>query len=135
VRDYWVGGTQPRARRFCFGVLEGGEINAPAGLGIEWAALMMPLMEARSIVADSRIGSTGSRVRHKGGGKRAHGESGSPARVTSIADACEAMGLARDFTDHMPFTMHGKRSAIGNGVPLPMGRAVARAVTEALRGR
>ena len=53
--------------------------------------------------------------------------------VQDIADACEAMGLPRDFTDHMPFTMHGKRSVLGNGVPMAMGRAVARAVREATR--
>lgn len=31
-----------------------------------------------------------------------------------------------------PFTVHGLKSGIGNGVPLPMGRAVARAVKRAL---
>jgi DNA (cytosine-5)-methyltransferase 1 len=51
---------------------------------------------------------------------------------TDIADACEAQGLPRDFTDHMPFTMHGKRSVIGNGVPMAMGRAVADAVLRAV---
>jgi TPP-dependent pyruvate/acetoin dehydrogenase alpha subunit len=48
-----------------------------------------------------------------------------------IEDACEAMGLPRDFTKEMPFTMHGKRSVIGNGVPMAMGRAIAAAVRRA----
>jgi site-specific DNA-cytosine methylase len=37
-------------------------------------------------------------------------------------------GLPENLLDHAPFTMHGKRSAIGNAVPMPMGRALARAV-------
>ncbi len=51
--------------------------------------------------------------------------------VTAIEDACEAMGLPRDFTKEMPFTMHGKRSVIGNAVTMPMGRAIAQAVRRA----
>ncbi|KKL06519.1 hypothetical protein LCGC14_1152760, partial [marine sediment metagenome] len=31
----------------------------------------------------------------------------------------------------MPFTMRGKRSVIGNGVPMAMGRAIAQAVRRA----
>jgi len=50
----------------------------------------------------------------------------------TIEEMCEYQGLPRDFTDKMPFTMHGKRSVIGNGVPLPMGRAIAQAVKRAL---
>ena len=37
-------------------------------------------------------------------------------------------------TAHMPFTMHGKRSVIGNGVPLAMGRALAAMVGRVLDG-
>ena len=64
-----------------------------------------------------------------------HGETGrgneGVGAVLPIEDACEAMGLPRDFTKEMPFTMHGKRSAIGNGVPMAMGRAIAKAVRRA----
>ncbi|GAF72563.1 unnamed protein product, partial [marine sediment metagenome] len=35
-----------------------------------------------------------------------------------------------DFFDETPFTVHGKRRVLGNGVPLPMGRAIARAVAK-----
>lgn len=50
----------------------------------------------------------------------------------SIEDACELQGLPRDFTEKLPFTRQWKHEVIGNGVPLAMGRAVARAVREAL---
>jgi hypothetical protein len=43
-----------------------------------------------------------------------------------------AQGLPLDFLDDCPLTLEGKRHAIGNGVPLAMGRAVARAVRVAL---
>ena len=50
----------------------------------------------------------------------------------SLPDACELQGLPRDFADSLPFTRQWKYEVIGNGVPLPMGRAVARAVKRAL---
>jgi site-specific DNA-cytosine methylase len=39
--------------------------------------------------------------------------------------------LPGDFLSLAPFTTEAKRHAIGNGVPLPMGRAIAKAVREA----
>lgn len=50
----------------------------------------------------------------------------------SLADACELQGLPRDFLADAPFTAAGKLKAVANGVPLPMGRAIARAVRRAL---
>ncbi|KKN74382.1 hypothetical protein LCGC14_0391830, partial [marine sediment metagenome] len=75
------------------------------------------------------IASSGARVRSK---EKGGGPLPGMGSVLPIEDACEAMGLPRDFTKHMPFTMDGKRKAIGNGVPLPMGRAIARAVKRVL---
>jgi DNA (cytosine-5)-methyltransferase 1 len=46
-------------------------------------------------------------------------------------DMARLQGLPADF-DIPPFTVHGKKSAIGNGVPIPMARAVAKAVLRAL---
>lgn len=37
-----------------------------------------------------------------------------------------------DFLDECPFTAEGKLKAVANGVPVPMGRALARALKEAL---
>jgi len=50
----------------------------------------------------------------------------------TLARMCELQGLPPDFLDDAPFTSTGKRKAVGNGVPLPMGRAIARAVKEAM---
>ncbi|MCI0359016.1 MAG: DNA cytosine methyltransferase [Planctomycetaceae bacterium] len=50
-----------------------------------------------------------------------------------LADACRLQGLPEDFLADTPFTVDGKLKAVANGVPLPMGRAIARAVKEALK--
>ena len=50
----------------------------------------------------------------------------------SLAEMCRLQGLPEDFLAEAPFTMHGKRRVVGNGVPLPTGRAVARAIGRAL---
>lgn len=42
-------------------------------------------------------------------------------------------GLPADFLADAPFTVAGKIKCVGNGVPLPMGRAIAKAVRKATR--
>jgi site-specific DNA-cytosine methylase len=56
---------------------------------------------------------------------------GGEIRKCSFADAVRLQGLPEDF-DLPSFTVAGKLRAVGNGVPIPMGRAVARAVRRAL---
>lgn len=53
-----------------------------------------------------------------------------PQRL-GLADHARLQGLPADF-DLPPFTAAAKLQAIGNGVPLAMGRAVAAAVRRAL---
>lgn len=55
-------------------------------------------------------------------------------RGRTLADMCDLQGLPREFLDGAPFTETGKRRMVANGVPLPMGRAIARAVKEAVKG-
>ena len=47
-----------------------------------------------------------------------------------VGQLCKLQGLPDDF-DVPGFTVAAKRKAVGNGVPLPMGRAIARAILEA----
>lgn len=54
------------------------------------------------------------------------------ARYT-FADACRLQGLPENFLKDAPFTAAGKLKAVANGVPIPMGRAIARAVKEATK--
>lgn len=77
-----------------------------------------------------KIGGSGKVKRtYTGSGKR-HGPSQGPRQ--KIGDMLELQGFPRDMLDDAPFTDAGKRLMIGNGVPLPMGRAIARAVKEAI---
>jgi site-specific DNA-cytosine methylase len=39
--------------------------------------------------------------------------------------------VPEDFLEDAPFTKEGKYRVLGNGVPLPMGRAIAQAVRRA----
>lgn len=50
----------------------------------------------------------------------------------TLAEALELQGLPADFLTHAPFTAAGKLGAVANGVPIPMGRAIARAVKRAI---
>lgn len=52
--------------------------------------------------------------------------------AATFAVLCEKQGLPSDFLKDAPFTIAGKCKAVGNGVPLPMGRAIARAIREAV---
>jgi DNA (cytosine-5)-methyltransferase 1 len=46
----------------------------------------------------------------------------------SVSEMATLQGLPDDFLDDAPFTVAGKRRVIGNGVPVPMARAIARAI-------
>lgn len=56
-----------------------------------------------------------------------------PMRRYGLADACRLQGLPEDFLADAPFTAAGKLKAVANGVPLPLGRAIAAAVKKAVR--
>lgn len=50
----------------------------------------------------------------------------------SLADMLELQGFPPDWLDEQPWTMAAKKKMIGNGVPLPMGKAIAQAIVKAL---
>jgi DNA (cytosine-5)-methyltransferase 1 len=47
-------------------------------------------------------------------------------------EACRLQGLPEGFLADAPFMAQGKLKAVANGVPLPMGRAIAKAVKKAI---
>lgn len=158
----WVAGEdgfgqeQERVRRFSFGVR-----GASAPYLRRWiqpAALMLmePSRSATALGVEhlSNLAESTKRVRKaRSAAVCAGGSGGGPGRpecrrgaVTSsdggkgvkmcrysIADALRLQGLPPDFLEHAPFTKEGKMKAIANGVPLPMGRAIAKAVKEATK--
>jgi len=64
------------------------------------------------------------------GAIRSHGGENAPRY--SLAEMLELQGLPADYLDASPFTMQAKRKLVGNCVPLPMARSLARAVRTAL---
>ena len=132
VVDVHVGGETTRKRAFHFG-----QVAVPSahrrGLAIEWAALCRSDPEPAALASGG--GSSPATLRH-GAIRKAQRRGGDPRSIgykgrVQLADHVRLQGLPMDF--ELPgFTVKGAISAIGNGVPLAMGRAIARAVKLAL---
>lgn len=108
----WCGGEQRRRRRFTFGMREGN------GCRVSYFHIrgetFEPVDELPTVVSTGQADWKGSAQRNR----------------ATIAYMAEAQGLDPARFEHSPFTVTELRRAIANGVPLPMGRAVARAVCE-----
>lgn len=136
LNNRWVGGEQNRKRRFSFGVMGSAPTDLWNYLAIE---ALEPPMWMHAVVCDSR--SVPVKMLGNGKPKRGHtvvaghgnapGQRDSGETAMALSQMSELQGLPADFLDKAPFTIHGKRKVIGNGVPLPMGRAIANAVREA----
>lgn len=113
--DNWhVDGEQGRERYFSFGILGDRAIDLRGY--ITYAALCPPRRAYTVLAGHGPVA-----------GQRSRGLPG-----YSIQEMLVLQGLSPDHLDKAPFTVHGKKYVIGNGVPLPMGRAIANAVREAL---
>jgi DNA (cytosine-5)-methyltransferase 1 len=135
VREYlldnrWLGESQQRRRRFSFGTRDGRPlaIETVALENIEWVPAVVG--DARAIPV--ALGGTGKPKRVAVRSGYAGGPLPATGRIRTFEEMCELQGLPSDFLKDAPFTSAGKRYAVANGVPLPMGRAVARAVRRAL---
>lgn len=111
------GGEQSRVRRFSFGTRDGRE------LPLDWWAPPVP-----AAYVPAALASGGHWVSNAGGGRRKRrGRCEANRNESTFRSHARAQGLPDDF-DLPPFTVAAKIKAIGNGVPLTMGRAVAQAV-------
>lgn len=131
-----IGGEQSRRHRFSFGTRDG----RPLAPHLEVAALERARWSRRVLASGGYVP-----VALEGGNHEIL--DGRPARdhrrpngrmsllgrkdTTYFREACRLQGLPDDW-DLPGFTVAAKVRAIGNGVPIPMGRAVARAVRQAL---
>lgn len=102
----WVGGEQSRRRKFTFGCLGPHRPFHIEGVALE-AVNHIPV-----VLSSGQAGNGGPR--------------------RSIADMANAQGIDPVRFEHSPFTTTELRRAIANGVPLPLGRAVARAVRSSI---
>jgi DNA (cytosine-5)-methyltransferase 1 len=132
-----TGNEQMRKRRWWFGVREG---ECPElRQWIEFALFELPDTETavggHDGTADAINGYRKARKaapvtgRHEGA-VGALGVDYSPPRRT-LEEMCRLQGLPEDWLKHQPWTMAAKRKIIGNGVAVPMGRAIAKAVRRA----
>jgi DNA (cytosine-5)-methyltransferase 1 len=156
----WLGEVQRRKRRFWFGwdrdepapnlrrwipgaaleVME--SVNAVAGDPrqsfipggqAEVDAIRAARVKETSVgghdgTADA-LGDKTYRAKREAAGKR--GASGHDIPKRDLARMLELQGFPPDWLDHQPWTMVARRKMVGNGVPLPMGRAVAHAIKQA----
>lgn len=133
-RDF--GADQNRERRFSFGTHDGARLDRH--LAAEIMESPRPKGWARAVVATSSKEGALAKSQDELAGKvtrRMQKKAGilpgqSPRRT--IEECAELQGLPTDFLKDAPFTVAGKYQVIGNGVPLPMGLAVARAVKRAM---
>lgn len=136
VRDVWVGGKTNRLRRFSFGSL--------TGLAIEVVFDALHSTQPEPTVCASGGAPIPVKIGGSGTVKRTYTERHVATRKGASAmghktepylrDATRLQGLPDGFLDSAPFTVAGKIKCAGNGVPLPMGRAIAKAVKQALHG-
>lgn len=140
VRDVWVGGETLRQRRFTFGTRHSAirldrfafeqmalhttepGVSALAGGGAREVPVKMIRDGKGGHVEKKRYGNSGKRSCLGFGGNSKDG----------LAQRLAAQGLPADFLKDAPFTAGAKSKLIGNGVPLKLGRAAARAVKRAL---
>lgn len=129
ANNRWTGADQNRERRFTFGHAQGRRIAPQWEVfqSLRWEPAVCSTASGRR--ASVAIGGSGKPKGNQGRKPEAR------LRNRSLAQECELQGLPPDFLADAPFTEHGKRVVVGNGVPIPLGRAIARAVKAALAGR
>jgi DNA (cytosine-5)-methyltransferase 1 len=111
-----LGEMQNRVRRFSFGTAAGTRLHpeTSAFYSPDWAACVTAA---------------------HGGERRTHFNSKTGGRIQryTVEEAIRLQGLAPDFFGpRTPFTRIAQLRMVANGVPLPMGRAIAQAVKRAL---
>ncbi len=128
VRDLWCGGETDRLRKFSFGSMSG------AALHVETLALH-PAEAEPAVTCDMRrrpVRLGGSRKPKESGGRTSSLNRGGGAETLErMAELQGASDLLARLKQHGAFTAMALKTGIGNGVPLAMGRAVARAVRAA----
>lgn len=129
LNNRWVGGAQNRLRRFSFGTRDGRRLS-----------IQTDALEPIDFVPAVTTNSGGQRaVAKRGPDGRLRGHQGHAdhyrLKWRPLEEMAKDQGVPSDFVaalrEHGAFTERALRVGIGNGVPLPMGKAVAAAVLKA----
>lgn len=122
------GEAQERTRRISFGTSNGRmlpvEVEVFESLQYEQAVTGSSRAVPVKLNASGKVKRT-----YTTDGKRHGPNNGCRAK---IGDMLRLQGFPESMLDDCPLTSSGKRKAVGNGVPLAMGRALAKAVKEAM---
>jgi DNA (cytosine-5)-methyltransferase 1 len=130
LNNRWFGGTQNRKRRVSFGTRDGRGLpfDVECFEPSEWDFAVSG--DARSRPAALLSGLRPKKARESGGVTSSLNRGGA---VLGVKEMLRLQGLPETWLDDSPFTVSAKRQMIGNGVPLPLGRAIARAVSRAMQ--
>jgi len=120
----WIGGEQSRRHRFSFGTRDGRRLR------LEQTAMYNPAWSPRVCARGYLAGGT-QKKRHRRDGSRWEIRNSPGRSKAAVEEAKRLQGIPPDW--HLPgFTVAATMAAIGNAVPYPMGRALARGVRRAL---
>ncbi len=135
LNNRWLGEVQERKRVFSFGMSGQKAINLSEFIQPACFESIdrMTAVCANGMSAESRIRFNGA-DRPKKDNPHSLSNRGTISNK-GIRESIELQGLPPGFLDKAPFTVEGKQRVIGNGVPLPMGRAIAGAIVQALKNQ
>jgi len=119
----WIGGEQSRLHRFSFGTRDGRSLNTHA----EEVALECAAFSRRCMARGGWRPKLG-----RGGRLRSHSMSAYGYKTAAVFREYRRLQGLPDDWDLPGFTVEAKIRALGNAVPLPMARALARCVRRAL---
>lgn len=132
LNNRWLGEEQNRKRRFTFGTRWELDLER-FSFGSDF-----PVFENidYSPACTAQGGGRGISVAIGGSGKRKvmpkSDRTKSNRTKSNFTQMLRLQGLPDGFLSQAPFTVAGKVKCVGNGVPIPMGRVVARAVKRAV---
>lgn len=128
LNNRWLGAVQNRERRISFGTRDGRRLVVDVAL-FESLAYSHAVTSQHRLVPVKLGGSGKPKRTYTATGKR-HGPSNGPRMP--VSEMLELQGFPPDLLDDSPFTVEGQRLMVGNGVPRPMGLAIANAVKRAM---
>lgn len=131
LNNRWVGGAQHRLRRFTFGSSSGETLDLAVSLfeNPDWGHAV--LGDDRSIRVRYLKGGKPKRITVLASDTPCPDDRRKGVRYMSIEEMCVLQGLPADFMKNSPFRVDAQKELIGNGVPVLMGRAIAKAIKNA----
>jgi DNA (cytosine-5)-methyltransferase 1 len=124
--DNGIGHEQNRIRKFVFGTKGNSRSDFSLKMFIEMAALENPVFAPTVLTGKGNGGY--KEIEINGAIKKCPNY----GKRREFSEMARLQGLPENFLDDAPFTSEGKRRVVGNGVPLPMGKAIAKAIKKFL---